>query len=75
MEECKDCKECETLETIPYVAHQGAVYREERKTKMWMRAFFVVLALLVVTNFGWLVYDMKGDSVILDKVIDMMVTE
>lgn len=74
MENCENCTECEKdiPETVTYIAHQSALYREERNTKKWMRAFAATLALLMVTNVGWLIFELNGDKINLDEAWDWL---
>lgn len=50
-------------ETIPYIAHEAAMDRAERHTKRWMIAFFVALAMLFVTNIGWIIYESQFETI------------
>lgn len=58
----KHCEECKELATIPYVDYEGNLYREIRRARGWMAAFFVSICLLVVTNASWYVYCSQIDA-------------
>lgn len=42
---------------IPYFVHEGEMTRLERANKRWFISFMVVLAMLFLTNIGWIVYE------------------
>ena len=48
---------------IPYIAHEGAMVRLERINKrLWILALILV-ALLFLTNGGWLYYESQMETV------------
>lgn len=61
-------------ETIPYIVYQAEMHRQarqhekeiersEKHTLKWMIAFFVALAMLFVTNVGWIIYESQFETI------------
>lgn len=71
---CENCVEkCEPKtpatmpETVPYAVYESVIDRSAKQTKNWMIAFFVTLALLFVTNAGWIIYESQFETVSYDQ--------
>ena len=48
---------------VPYIAHEGAMVRLERINKrLWILAL-VLVALLFLTNGGWLYYESQWETI------------
>lgn len=56
--------------SIPYYVHEGEMYRVERLNKRWFIAFLIVLAMLFVTNAGWIVYDHQFQDYFVQQDVD-----
>lgn len=53
---------------IPYYVHEGIVARMERANKrMWILCIILFLGLLL-TNVGWIVYEMQYEDVVTETV-------
>ena len=66
MADCENCtNECKENipNTIPYIVYETEMARNERHTKRWIVAFFVALAMLFVTNIGWLIYESQFETI------------
>ena len=48
--------------SLPYYVHEGEMARLERANKRWFIAFIIVLAMLFVTNAGWIVYESQFET-------------
>lgn len=58
-------------ETISYYDHQEQMWREERHTRRWRTFAWVLLAALILTNLGWIIYESTyQDVVVTDNVQD-----
>ena len=56
--------------SIPYYVHEGEMYRVERLNKRWFIAFLIVLAMLFLTNAGWIVYDHQFQDYYVQQEVD-----
>ena len=59
--------EKENAAMIPYYVHEGEMNRMERLNKRWFISFLVVLAILFVTNAGWIIYENQFETVTYDQ--------
>ena len=50
--DCKTCKE--NRATVPYIVHEGAEARHERREKRLLIAVIIAVALMFVSNAMWL---------------------
>lgn len=62
MKTCDGCKnkqytEKEKMMTIPYIAHQSAAARQERQIRRMWIALIIAIAMLFISNIGWLIYE------------------
>ena len=55
--------------SIPYFAHEGEMARMERINKRWFISFLVVLAMLFLTNLGWVLYESQFETYV-DQTVD-----
>ena len=57
----KTCDNCVSVDTqkvnVPYVVHEATVARQERHIKRLWVALIVAVAMLFVSNIGWLIYE------------------
>lgn len=60
----------EELVNIPYFVHEGEMTRLERANKRWFIAFMVVLAMLFLTNAGWIVYESQFETYSVEQEVD-----
>lgn len=49
--------------SIPYIVYEGEMARAERNFKRMWVVVIVLIALLVATNTGWLVYESQFETV------------
>lgn len=54
MSDCKTCKENREPETVPYMVHESAMARAERKDKRQTAVIILLILLLVGCFFGWM---------------------
>ena len=68
MPDCSACKETRlAAEPVPYIVHEAALARLERTVKrLWILAL-VAVALLVATNFAWIVYESQFEDVVVTQ--------
>ena len=52
------------MEQIPYIAHEAALARQERTIKRFFIITILLIALLVGTNVGWLIYESQFEDVV-----------
>ena len=62
--------ENENAAMIPYYVHEGEMNRMERLNKRWFISFLVVLAILFVTNAGWIIYESQYETYDIDQQVD-----
>lgn len=60
---CEDCKASKSPETMPYVAHEAAMARNERKEKRMWIIILVLIFSLIGTNAGWLYCESQFEDV------------
>lgn len=61
----KTCNNCTTENlnvVVPYVAHETAQARSERREKRLWIALIVAIALIFASNAGWLIYQSQFDT-------------
>ena len=67
MANCKECKEkrleVSTPENVPYIVHETAMARNERKVKRLVVALVVAIVLAFATNVGWLIYESQFETI------------
>ena len=56
--------------SIPYYVHEGEMARVERLNKRWFIAFLIVLAMLFVSNIGWIVYEHQFETYMIQQDVD-----
>lgn len=56
--------------SLPYFVHEGEMARLERANKRWFIAFLIVLAMLFITNAGWIVYDHQFETYQVQQDVD-----
>lgn len=68
MPDCSACKESRlATDPVPYIVHEAALARLERTVKrLWILAL-VAVALLVATNFAWIVYGSQFDDIVVTQ--------
>lgn len=59
---CQCGKEDNNL-TVPYVVHESEMARSERREKRLWVVVLVLIAALVVTNIGWLIYEAQFETI------------
>lgn len=70
----KTCNNCNAAEnqnvTVPYVVHEAAQARSERREKRLWIAIIVAVALMFISNIAWLIawnsYDYSSEEIIVD---------
>lgn len=70
----KTCNNCNAAEnqnvTVPYVVHEAAQARSERREKRLWIAIIVAVALMFISNIAWLIawnsYDYSSEEVIIE---------
>lgn len=55
---------------IPYFAHEGEMTRMERINRRWFIAFLIVLAMLFLTNAGWIIYENQFEDIAIRQDVD-----
>ena len=55
---------------IPYYLHEGEMTRLERLNKRWFISFLIVLAMLFITNAGWIIYESQYQTVTVSQAVD-----
>ena len=55
---------------IPYYLHEGEMTRLERLNKRWFISFLIVLAMLFITNAGWIIYESQYQAVTVSQAVD-----
>ena len=51
------------MEQIPYIAYESALARQERTIKRLFIVTILLIALLVATNVGWIIYESQFEDV------------
>lgn len=57
-------KETKVPETVSYYDHQEQLAREERHTTRWQIFAWVLFAVLVLSNAGWIIYESTFQDVV-----------
>lgn len=70
-----DCSKCKSKnitvpEKVPYIVHESAMARAERQNKRMWIAFVVAIVMIVVTNIGWLLYEMQFETLTYEQTSD-----
>lgn len=60
----------EQMASIPYFAHEGEMARMERANKRLFWALLVTLAMLLATNAGWIYYESRFDTYVVDQDVE-----
>lgn len=60
--DCKTCKE--NRATVPYIVHESAEARHERREKRLVFLIALLVLLLVGSNVAWLVYESRFEAVV-----------
>jgi len=64
MPDCNACKEArQHVEPVPYIVHEAAMARLERTIKRLWILLLVVIALFVLSNVAWLIYESQFEIV------------
>ena len=58
------------MEQIPYIAYESALARQERTIKRLFIITILLIALLVATNAGWLIYESQFEEVVTTNEIE-----
>ena len=61
---CNNCGTDKNPASVPYVVHESAMARAERRTKALVWVIVLLIVLLVGTNAGWLWYESTMETVI-----------
>lgn len=48
---------------VPYLTHEEEVVRMERNVKRWFIGWIITFIALIVTNFGWVLYENQFEDV------------
>ena len=59
--------EAKVPETVSYYDHQEQLAREERHTGRWRTLAWVLFAVLVLTNLGWIIYESTYQDVVVTE--------
>lgn len=51
------------MKDIPYIAHEAEMARAERTQKRLVKIIIILIALLVATNFAWLIYESQYQDI------------
>ena len=64
MANCETCKGKDTHapESVPYIVHESSMARMERQIKRLWIALIVCIALIFVSNAGWLIYESQFET-------------
>ena len=60
---CNNCGTNKNPASVPYVVHESAMARAERRTKSLIWVIVLLIVLLVGTNAGWLWYENQFEVV------------
>ena len=55
-----DCNHCNKV--VPYIAHEADMARQERTIKRMWSIIVILIAVLVLTNVGWIVYESQFET-------------
>lgn len=62
-----DCKTCKAIhkepESVPYLVHESAMARNERKEKRLTAIIVLLIVLFVGSNMGWMYYESQFEDV------------
>lgn len=60
--DCKVCREDhKTVDPVPYIVHESAMTRNERRERRFMAALVLTITLLFMSNVMWLYVWMQYD--------------
>ena len=59
----KEMMELKDMPSIPFAAHEAEVSRQERQIKRMWIALIVAVAMLFVSNMGWLIYQSQFETI------------
>lgn len=64
MANCESCKNVKNApESVPYIVHESSMARMERQIKrLWITAILLI-AMLVVTNGAWILYESQFSDI------------
>jgi hypothetical protein len=62
MPDCNTCKAKKSLPNVPYVVHEGVMFRLERVIKRLWIALVMTIILLVGTNIFWIAYESQFED-------------
>lgn len=58
--DCNSCKEKKkAAEPVPYIAHEGAMARQERANKRLWIVVIILIAALILSNAAWIYYESR----------------
>ena len=60
---CEECKAVRAEQPVPYLAHESAMARSERKEKRLIAVIFLLIILLVVSNCIWILYEAQFETI------------
>ncbi|MBO7712405.1 MAG: hypothetical protein J6S85_02480 [Methanobrevibacter sp.] len=50
------------MSNIPYIAYEAEMARAERTQKRLIKVIIMLIALLVATNFAWIIYEAQYED-------------
>ena len=60
---CSECKANRMPDSVPYIVHESAMARSERKEKRMFAVIVLLILLLVGSNCAWLWYESSFEDV------------
>lgn len=60
--DCKTCKD-NRKEPVPYIAHEGAMARQERTNKRLWIVVIILIAALILSNAAWIYRESQFETV------------
>lgn len=63
MPNCETCKANREPESVPYIVHESAMARNERKEKRLIVVIILLIVLLVGSNTAWMIYESQFETV------------
>lgn len=64
MANCETCKKVQnSAESVPYIVHESSMARMERQIKRLWITILLLIAMLVVTNGAWILYESQMETI------------
>ena len=64
MANCESCKKVQNApESVQYIVHESSMARMERQVKRLWITVLVLIAMLVVTNGAWILYESQMETI------------